>query len=63
MADVYENLGDLSAVDPPYQRAMRCDACRVRWQGCADAFECPRCGAGELPTAEIMEPTRSKEAA
>lgn len=45
----YQHLGDLSAVEPPYRVPMRCDDCRVAWDGCWDAFECPKCGRGELP--------------
>jgi len=44
----YEDLGNLSAVDPPYQRALQCDPCRVRWIGCQDAAECPRCDSDRL---------------
>ena len=49
----YRDLGDLSAVDPVYSRTMYCDACMVRWLGCWDAFECPQCGQGELPSCDV----------
>ena len=47
--DGYEDFGDLSSVDPQYRRLMSCDKCMVRWYGCLDAFQCPKCGEGELP--------------
>lgn len=47
--DGYKNYGNLSAVDPPYQRRMHCDACKTKWIGCWDNFQCPECGEGELP--------------
>jgi hypothetical protein len=49
--DGFKHYGDLSAVDPPYRRSMECDACRTRWMGCWDNFQCPECGKGELPNA------------
>ena len=48
--DGYRDYGDLSAVDPPYQRGMECDRCKTRWKGCWDSFQCPECGKGELPS-------------
>jgi hypothetical protein len=48
-----KDLGNLSAVDPVYQRRMWCIPCQVTWQGCWDAFECPMCGEGELPSPDI----------
>lgn len=45
----YKYLGDLSSVDPVYQRTMYCHSCLVYWNGCWDAFECPLCREGELP--------------
>lgn len=45
----YIYLGNFSAVDPVYSRAMRCDDCQVSWTGCWDNFQCPKCGKGELP--------------
>jgi hypothetical protein len=50
----WRDFGDLSAVDPAYRRAMRCEACRIVWGGCADAFECPACGVGEPPRTEVF---------
>lgn len=47
--DGWKNYGDLSAVDPPYRVDMQCDACKTRWLGCWDNFQCPECGEGELP--------------
>jgi len=49
----YEYLGNLSAVDPVYSRDMICYECKVRWTGCWDNFQCPKCGEGELPSHEI----------
>lgn len=46
-------LGDLSAVDPVYARLMVCQPCNVSWRGCWDAFECPECGQGELPSSSV----------
>ena len=46
----YQFLGNLSAVDPAYSRSMECHDCEVRWIGCWDNFQCPKCGEGELPT-------------
>lgn len=48
--DGYKDYGNLSAVDPPYQRSMSCEACKTRWVGCWDNFQCPECFEGELPT-------------
>lgn len=53
--DGYRYLGNYSAVDPAYSRGMSCDDCRVSWTGCWDNFQCPLCGRGELPSAEIKE--------
>jgi hypothetical protein len=49
----YRDLGDLSAVEPPYRIRMQCDRCRIVWYGCWDQFQCPECGEGELPTQEL----------
>lgn len=51
------DVGDISAVPPPYAVGMSCGFCHVRWRGCADVFECPMCGDGEPPwmPAETME--------
>lgn len=44
-ADDYRSLGNFS--EHPYASIpMRCDTCRVTWQGCAAASDCPECGAG-----------------
>jgi hypothetical protein len=48
-ASGYRDYGYLAAVDPPYARGMQCDACKVKWIGCWDNFQCPECGEGELP--------------
>jgi hypothetical protein len=40
-----EDLGDISAVPAGRSVPMSCSDCRVTWRGCADVFECPRCGA------------------
>jgi hypothetical protein len=53
----FEYLGNFSAVDPAYYRAMSCYKCHVSWTGCWDNFQCPKCGEGELPTSEIKEMT------
>jgi hypothetical protein len=53
MSDGYEYLGDFSATPPWFSRAMQCDDCRVKWTGCWDNFQCPRCGKGELPGNEL----------
>lgn len=45
----WTDLGDISAVPPDRSVAMSCEKCRVRWRGCADVFECPRCGEGTPP--------------
>lgn len=45
----YEYLGDFSATPPWFSVLMRCDNCRVSWNGCWDNFECPLCGSGVLP--------------
>lgn len=44
-----KDLGNLSAVDPPYGRRMWCDACEVTWIGCWDSYLCPQCDEGDLP--------------
>lgn len=51
----YTYLGDLSSVEPWNVRQMFCDVCMVSWGGCWDAFECPKCGAGELPWHPQLE--------
>jgi len=43
----YEYLGNLSAVDPPYQIFLQCHFCRVEWTGCWDQSCCPWCGSAE----------------
>jgi hypothetical protein len=48
----WKDFGDLSAVEPVYQRRMWCAACKVTWLGCWDNFECPECHEGVLPSAE-----------
>jgi len=45
----FEYLGNFSAVDPAYSRGMVCFDCKVKWTGCWDNFQCPKCGEGELP--------------
>lgn len=49
----YTYLGDLSATPPWHSKSMSCDDCRVRWVGCWDNFQCPKCGQGELPSSEV----------
>jgi hypothetical protein len=39
----YENLGFLSAAPPERSISLWCDKCRVKWVGCQDAAECPKC--------------------
>lgn len=51
----YEYLGDFSATPPWHSRSMNCNACKVRWTGCWDNFQCPKCGKGELPTNGLEE--------
>jgi len=53
MNNDYLYVGNLSAVDPVYSRRMVCHDCRVSWTGCWDTFQCPICGEGELPTADL----------
>lgn len=53
--DQVKYLGNFSAVDPVYSRAMYCAKCNVSWTGCWDNFQCPQCGEGELPTNELSE--------
>lgn len=59
--DDYRDLGNLSAVEPQYARAMFCDECMVRWTGCWDNFQCPQCGQGEIPTDAIYEHDKISE--
>jgi hypothetical protein len=47
----YEYLGNFSATPPWHSVSMSCDRCRVSWTGCWDNFQCPKCGEGELPSA------------
>lgn len=47
MTDYYENLGDLNAAPPERSIFLYCDKCRVKWTGCQDQSECPRCGNTE----------------
>jgi hypothetical protein len=49
----YRDYGYLAAVDPPYAVSMRCDACKTKWLGCLDVFQCPECGLGELPNTSL----------
>jgi hypothetical protein len=53
LRDGWKDYGNLSAVDPPYQRAMQCDDCKTKWMGCWDNFTCPECGEGELPKSSV----------
>ena len=55
--DGFKDYGDLSAVEPPYRIHMRCEACRTKWYGCWDNFQCPECGEGELPRAQLLDET------
>ena len=55
--DGWKDYGDLSAVEPPYRVSMQCDACRTRWYGCWDNFQCPECGEGELPRGADASPS------
>ena len=48
----YKYLGDFSATPSWHSRDMSCDKCKVRWTGCWDNFQCPKCGEGELPAYE-----------
>jgi hypothetical protein len=48
----YRYLGDFAACEMWAARHMTCDTCRVSWTGCWDNFQCPECGAGELPSCE-----------
>ncbi len=48
----FEYLGNFSVVDPVYSVSMSCDKCRVRWIGCWDNFQYPKCGEGELPSMD-----------
>lgn len=59
--DGYKNYGYLAAVDPQYSVAMLCKNCKTKWSGCWDAFECPECNQGELPsyTLNIQENNES----
>lgn len=41
---VYENLGNISAVDGWASVGLCCDVCLVEWVGCWDMAACPRCG-------------------
>ena len=50
-----EYLGDLSMTPAGRSRYMVCYECMVSWNGCWDAFECPKCGAGELPSANVRD--------
>jgi rubrerythrin len=38
-------LGNLSSAPPERSVLLACHACGVRWVGCQDAAECPRCGS------------------
>lgn len=49
----YKYLGDFSATPPWHSRSMSCDKCKVRWTGCWDNFQCPKCGDGELPSNDV----------
>ena len=55
MSDDYKYLGDFSATPPWFSIHMSCHDCKVSWTGCWDAFECPKCGKGELPSCEPRE--------
>lgn len=51
----YKYLGNFSATPPWHSVDMSCDNCRVRWTGCWDNFQCPKCGEGELPYSGDVE--------
>lgn len=53
MSEEYEYLGNFSATEPWHTQEMRCDNCKVRWGGCWDNFQCPKCGEGELPNMNV----------
>ena len=42
--DEYEDLGNISAVDPAYSRDLVCHRCEVHWVGCYDQSDCQFCG-------------------
>ncbi len=48
-------LGNFAACEPWAAVGMQCDACNVSWTGCWDNFQCPKCGEGELPKAEVLD--------
>jgi len=56
LVDGWKDYGDLSAVEPWHRVAMRCHACKTKWLGCWDNFQCPECGRGELPGAAPLAP-------
>jgi hypothetical protein len=49
----FEYLGDFSATPAWASRSMQCESCRVSWTGCWDNFQCPKCGEGDLPSADM----------
>jgi hypothetical protein len=57
----YKYLGNFSAVDPAYSRDMTCYDCEVRWTGCWDNFQCPKCDRGDLPSADPIRNMENSE--
>tara|TARA_R110000772_G_scaffold86268_1_gene180661 strand:+ start:924 stop:1118 length:195 start_codon:yes stop_codon:yes gene_type:complete len=51
----YQFIGNFSAVEPVYSRHMSCHDCEVEWTGCWDNFQCPKCGAGEIPNNDFPD--------
>lgn len=57
--DTYRDMGDRS-VEAVRSVRLRCDACRVKWTGCAAAPDCPVCGSTEMFDA-LCETEKSME--
>ena len=55
-------LGDVSSVEPWHRVHMECHDCQVSWGGCWDAFQCPKCGKGELPRQATTNMSDLREA-
>jgi len=49
-------LGNFAACEPWAAQGMTCYDCNVSWTGCWDNFQCPKCGKGELPSCELVQP-------
>ena len=53
MTEEYKYIGDFSATPPWGATNILCHDCKIQFTGCWDNFQCPQCGKGEIPSADV----------